>query len=75
MEPVIGIPVARGQRVMTPSRRALLSARQEVLDQVNYILYGHTVSSNTDEPDGPIRFVLDENGDVDVDGQVELFFP
>ena len=42
---------------------------QEVLDQVNYILSFHTISSNTDEPDGRIRFVLDKNGDVDVDGQ------
>ena len=64
MEPVIGIPVPRGRRVELDRL-----ARQDILDQVNYILHGHTVSSNTDEPDGPIRFVLDENGDVDVDGQ------
>ena len=66
MEPVIGIPVVTGERVIL-ERWEL--ARQDILDQVNHILHGHTVSSNTDEPDGPIRFVLDENGDVDVDGQ------
>ena len=54
MEPVIGIPLS-------------LAARQDVVDQINHILSGHTISSNTDEPDAPIRFVLDENGDVDVD--------
>ena len=65
MEPVTGIPLGR----VVPRPRALTEARQDILDQVNHILQGHTISSNTDEPDGPIRFVLDVNGDVDVDGQ------
>ena len=51
MEPVVGIPIEV----------------QKVIDQINYILSGHTISSNTEEPDEPIKFRLDENGDVDID--------
>ena len=68
MEPVIGRPIGR-PTISVAQTSAVQSARQEILDQVNYILSFHTISSNTDEPDGRIRFVLDENGDVDIDGQ------
>ena len=51
MEPVIGIRIEV----------------QKVIDQINHILSGHTISSNTEEPDEPIKFRLDENGDVDID--------
>jgi len=62
MEPVVGIPIDR-----LLAMYAIRKARQDVLDEVNRILSGHTISSNTEEPDEPIKFCLDDNGDVDID--------
>ncbi len=64
MEPVVGIPLVT-PRVIT--RDVIRVARQEVIDEVNRILSGHTISSNTEEPDEFIKFCLDENGFVDID--------
>ncbi len=63
MEPVIGIPLGR----VVPRPFVLRETRQDVIDQINHILQGHTISSNTEEPDVPIKFCLDEYGDVDID--------
>lgn len=64
-------PSPKAERRKENHYRIVREKQQDVLDQVNHILSFHTISSNTDEPDGRIRFVLDEYGDVDVDGKFE----
>jgi len=65
MEPVVGTPVYTIDRML--AAYALRQARQGIIDEVNRILSGHTLSSNTEEPDSPIKFKLDEDGEVDID--------